>query len=78
MRAKEIIYGAFIEGSLAVPRHLARVVHQHYFDPAHPDFAPRTMWSLSNAFTEAFKKLEPIPRMQATAKLAPFLAAVQS
>jgi hypothetical protein len=30
------------------------------------------MWSLSNAFTSAFKKLDPVP--QATAKLGEFLA----
>ena len=27
------------------------------------------MWSLSNAFTSAFKKLDPIPQFKATAKL---------
>jgi hypothetical protein len=31
------------------------------------------MWSLSNAFTSAFKQLEPIPHFRATAKLAGFL-----
>jgi hypothetical protein len=31
------------------------------------------MWSLSNAFTSAFKELEPIPQFRATAKLAGFL-----
>ena len=32
-------------------------------------------WSLSNAFTSAFKQLEPIPPFRATAKLAGFLEA---
>ncbi len=32
-------------------------------------FSPRTMWSLSNAFTSAFKELEPVPQFKATAKL---------
>jgi len=36
------------------------------------------MWSLSNAFTSAFKELEPIPQYKATAKLAEFLQAVRS
>jgi hypothetical protein len=27
------------------------------------------MWSLSNAFTSAFKELDPIPQFKATAKL---------
>jgi hypothetical protein len=32
------------------------------------------MWSLSNAFTSAFKKLDPIPQFKATAKLGAFLS----
>ena len=35
------------------------------------------MWSLSNAFTSAFKELEPIPQYKATAKLAGFLQSVR-
>src|SRR5437879_11179683 len=31
--AKLIIYEAFVEGSLEVPRHLARAVHENYFQP---------------------------------------------
>ncbi len=38
---------------------------------------PGAMWSLSNAFTSAFKELEPIPQYKATAKLAGFLQAVR-
>ncbi|HYM06051.1 MAG TPA: hypothetical protein VEU11_05775 [Terriglobales bacterium] len=74
--AKLVIYRAFIEGELEVPRHLARVVHDHYFDPQHEEFAPRTMWSLSNAFTSAFKELDAIPQFRATAKLGAFLEGV--
>jgi hypothetical protein len=55
---KLVIYRAFVENKLDVPRHLARDVHKNYFEPTHPDFAPRTMWSLSNAFTSALKSLE--------------------
>jgi hypothetical protein len=29
-------------------------VHRLYFEPQYPEFAARTMWSLSNAFTSAF------------------------
>jgi hypothetical protein len=29
------------------------------------------MWSQSNAFTSAFKELDPIPQFKATAKLGP-------
>jgi hypothetical protein len=59
--AKIIIYQAFIEGELDVPKHLARRVHDLYFEPAFEEFNPRTVWSLSNAFTSAFKELDPIP-----------------
>jgi hypothetical protein len=31
------------------------------------------MWSLSNASTSAFKKLDPIPQFKATAKRGEFL-----
>jgi Domain of unknown function (DUF932) len=71
--AKLIIYRAFIEGDLQAPRHLAGVVHDLYFNPKYEEFQPRTMWSLSNAFTSAFKELDPIPQFKATAKLGAFL-----
>jgi hypothetical protein len=73
--ARLIIYQAFIEGELDVSRHLARPVHDLYFKPQHEEFASRTMWSLSNAFTSAFKELDPIPQYKATGKLAGFLEA---
>jgi hypothetical protein len=71
--AKLIIYRAFIESEIEIPKHLARVVHENYFNPQIEDFRGRTLWSLSNAFTSAFKQLEPIPQFRATAKLAGFL-----
>jgi hypothetical protein len=74
--AKLIIYRAFIEDELDAPKHLARRVHELYFAPQHEDFQPRTMWSLSNAFTSAFKELDPIPQFKATAKLGPYLERV--
>ena len=75
--AKMVIYQAFIEGGLEVPKNLARSVHDLYFDPKTEEFQPRSMWSLSNAFTSAFKEMEPIPKFRATGKLAGFLASVQ-
>lgn len=75
--ARLVIYQAFIEGELEVPRHLARPVHDLYFKPQHEEFAPRNMWSLSNAFTSAFKELDPIPQYKATGKLAGFLEAAR-
>ena len=47
-----------------------------YFNPQYEDFRPRTIWSLSNAFTSAFKALDPIPQFKATAKLGPYLERV--
>jgi hypothetical protein len=73
MEAKNIIYTAFIEGELEAPKSLINVVHSLYFDPIYPDFVPRTFWSLSNAFTSAFKDLNPTSQFQATAKLGDFL-----
>ncbi len=75
--AKLIIYRAFIEGELEVPKHLARAVHHLYFDPQYKELAQRSMWSLSNAFTSAFKELEAIPQFRATAKLGAFLEGVR-
>jgi len=32
--AKVVIYEAFVEGKLEIPKHLARTVHDLYFEPA--------------------------------------------
>ena len=74
--SKANIYRAFIESELDIPKHLARKVHELYFNPQYEEFQPRTMWSLSNAFTSVFKELDPIPQFRATAKLGTFLDAV--
>jgi hypothetical protein len=71
-----IIYEAFIEGELCVPEYLGRAVHDRYFNPTHEEFFPRTLWSLTNSFTSAFKELEPVPHFNATAKLGEFLKKV--
>lgn len=73
--AKVVIYEAFVEGRLEAPKHLARNVHDLYFEPEYEEFRPRTIWSLSNAFISAFKELDPIPQFKATAKLGEFLEA---
>lgn len=75
--ARLLIYRAFVEGKLHAPRHLARAVHDLYFQPEHPDFEPRTAWSLANAFTSALKRLPPVPRFQATARLGGFLGGLR-
>jgi hypothetical protein len=71
--AKVVIYEAFVEAKLEAPKHLARTVHDLYFEPKYEEFRSRTIWSLSNAFTSAFKELDPIPQFKATAKLGEFL-----
>ncbi|MHB8500884.1 MAG: hypothetical protein ACYDHE_08065 [Candidatus Acidiferrales bacterium] len=71
--AKLIIYRALVLGKLNAPKHLVRGVHDHYFNPRVEEFASRTLWSLSNAFTSAFKNLDPIPQFIVTTDLAPFL-----
>ena len=67
--AKVVIYEAFVKGKLEAPKHLVRTVHDLYFEPKYEEFQRRTIWSLSNAFTPAFKEVEPIPQFKATAKL---------
>lgn len=75
-RAKSVIFDGLILDGIDAPKHLASAVHAEYFNPRHEEFRPRTMWSLSNAFTEVFKALEPVRRMEATASLARFLETV--
>jgi hypothetical protein len=62
--AKLLIYQAFIEEESGFPKHLARRLHELYFRPVHEEFQPRTMWSLSNAFTSAFQGAGADPAVQ--------------
>jgi len=64
-----MIYQAFIEDEFGFPKHLARRVHELYFQPVHEGFN-REPWSLSNAFTSAFKDLDPIPQYKERRSLA--------
>lgn len=70
--ARAVICKAFFEDALEAPKHLGKIVYNEYFNPTLPDFAPRTKWSLNNAFTSAFKQLDPIPMYRATASLGQF------
>jgi hypothetical protein len=72
--AKLLIYQAFIDRELPLPRHLLPKVHEHYFAPAYEAFRSRTYWSLSNAFTSAFKEMKPVQQFALTAKLGTFLS----
>jgi len=73
-RAKLIIYEAFLAGAADLPKHLGAVVHEHDFRPKFPEFEPRTRGSLEKAFTSAVKELEPVARLRAVGRLAPFLS----
>ena len=76
---KLIIYRAFLDRNIrGVPRHLMPVVHELYFNPKHEAFVPRNLWSLSNAFTSAFKRLAPTRQFEATARLGAYLAEAQA
>ena len=75
-QGKLILYSAFVEERLDAPRTLLPDVRRLYFQPEYPEFGARTMWSLSNALTSAFKKLDPIPQFKATAKLGEFLSSL--
>ncbi len=55
-RAKLIFYSAFVDGKLDAPKSLLSDVHRLYFEPEYPEFSPRTMWSLSNAFTQCLQE----------------------
>jgi hypothetical protein len=71
--AKLVIYDAFLNFKLGTPRALIGTVHKNYFQPTYEEFQARTLWSLSNAFTTAFKDLKPIKQFQATAKFGNFM-----
>jgi len=71
-QARLNIYRAFIAGQF--PIKLMKRVDKEYFVPEHEEFKPKTLWSLENAFTSAFKQLGPIPQYQATAKLGKYMS----
>lgn len=72
------IYKAFMERTIkGLPRNLMLLVHGHYFNPHHDVFRPRNMWSLSNAFTSAFKELAPMRQFEVTARLDNYLRQIQ-
>jgi len=72
-QAKLAIYDAFIAGRLPAPQQLAAAVDRNYFHPQFPEFEPRTLWSLENAFTCAFKELRADRQFAAAGKLHTFL-----
>jgi hypothetical protein len=69
--AQALIYRAFMQERL--PLRLMKSVHSHYFAPRHDEFKPRTVWSVSNAFTSSFKEVRPDKLYELTARLGKFL-----
>ena len=51
-----VIYQVFVEGKLEAPEYHARTVHDLYCESKYEEFRPRTVWSLSNAFSSAFRR----------------------
>lgn len=41
--AKVVVYAAFVEVRLEAPKHLARTVHDVYFEPKYEELRPRTI-----------------------------------
>jgi hypothetical protein len=71
--AKSLLYTAFTDGRF--PISLFRAVHREFFiAPSYEEFKASTMWSLENAFTTTFKKLNPMSQFEMTARLGKFLA----
>jgi hypothetical protein len=64
--AKVMIHDVF--ASSIMPSRFMPVVSQEYFatEQRHEDFAPRTAWSLLNAFTEVAKQMPLTTRIKAT------------
>jgi hypothetical protein len=70
--AQALVYRAFMNERFPVK--LMKSVHREFFiKPSYDEFRPRTIWSLENAFTTAFKELAPVRQYEVTAKLGKFL-----
>jgi hypothetical protein len=74
--AKALMHDAFVQQ--VMPLRFLPVVAREYFTPSHQDFAPRTAWSLSNAFTHAAKALPVGPRFRALHRLGRIFGALLS
>lgn len=72
------VYEAFLERRMkGLPRHLMPMVHGNFFKPQYQEFEDRNLWSLSNAFTSAFKELNPLKQFEVTARLGTYLTIVE-
>jgi len=66
-QAKAMICDVFAKGIMPT-RFLPDVVSE-YVNPKHAEFAPRTAWSLNNAFTEVQKQMPLTTRLSASQEL---------
>lgn len=74
-QARVLLYKVFIErDGIELPRHLAPLAHESYFNPPHAEFMPRNLWSLQNALTESAKALDPVPHVQAATQIGGFFS----
>lgn len=71
-KARLLIYKAFLEEKF--PISLLKEVHRNYFSQEYEGFRGRTLWSLENAFTKAFKELNPLAQFQTTVCFGRFIA----
>lgn len=62
--AKVVIYASW-KGNWKFRNTSRGLLHDLYFEPRYEKFRSRAIWSLSNAFTSAFKELDPIPQVEA-------------
>jgi hypothetical protein len=70
LEAKALMHDTFAAGLM--PLRFLPAVSRSYFEPALPEFAPRTAWSLHNAFTGAAKDMPlttRLPAIQTVGKL---------
>lgn len=70
--AIEFIYTSFMDHKM--PISLIKDVHQEYFNPQIEEFQTSNVWSLSNAYTSAFKRLNPVSRYEQTARVGRLIA----
>jgi Domain of unknown function (DUF932) len=66
--AKALILDAFVQKEIMPMRFITNVVKE-WEEPRHPEFEPRTMWSLHNAFTEVQKQQPVSTRFQSSQDL---------
>jgi hypothetical protein len=70
VQAKALMHDVFVQKLM--PVRFMPDVAKAYFEPPHPEFEPRTEWSLHNAFTEVAKEMPLNCRMDATQEVGRF------